>query len=143
MKVEGIYQGFVFLGLSFMAVATLLCLCLSGDCDPEWLLFDILLSLFAEVSIFIGMFIFVDSGINGLKKVEKSKVVAELCRNLRVCTVYAMGYSVIQSFFPDMDFYASLVYGVNIFLVAFFFFIFIAEKNKSIEKMWIMENYYY
>lgn len=142
MKVDGVYQGFVFLGVLFIVSATFFYVCLLGYCVPKWLAFNLLLSLFAEVFIFVWMFVFVKKGIDDLKAMENWKVVAELCDDLRVCTLCAVGYSLIQLFFPGVDFHISMMYGANILLVALFFYVYITKKKKDIERRWTMDYFY-
>lgn len=133
-KVEAIFQGFVLLGLLFIAMATFLFVCLLGYCDQKWVVFNVFFSLFSEVFIFIRLVILLKKGLDELKNMMKPRVVVKLCDDMRTCTFIAIGYSVVQLFFPGVDFHMSIIYGANIFLVASFFFVWMTIKINDIEK---------
>lgn len=134
-KIEAVYEGFIFLGISFVAVATFLYVCLLGYCNQTWTSFNEIFCLFAEIMVFIWMIIHVNRGANEVYKESDSlRAVAHLFRKIRVLTVYAMGYSVIQLFLPEMDIHLALIYGANIFFVASFFFVWMSMRINDIEK---------
>lgn len=143
-KVDAVFDAFLFCGFLFIASATFLYLCFISPRDPRWFPFNVLLCFFFEILFFILMVIYVEKGVNNLLeknadvKVPRDekvnpRLIFRLFDRIQISSLIAIGYSIIQLFYPGMDFYLSIIYGLNIFFVALFFIVWMVMKKNELE----------
>ena len=145
-KVEAIFEGTLFLWFWLIVAMTILSMCLSGMCSPDWVIRDVVISSIAEIILFVLIVVNIQKGTSEvLRETKNFLIVKALCKKVLYLSVIVTSYALVTFCFSskmfnyykdisDKESSAALIYLVNMLVVSFIIFFWMCAKIHGINR---------
>lgn len=144
-KINAIFEGVIFLWIWLIVSMTILSMCLSGMCSPDWLFRDVVITSIAEIILFVWIVVNIQKGsLEVLRETKNFLMVKALCKKVLHLSVVVALYGLVTFCLSSklFNYYdiseneenAALIYLVNMLGVSSIIFFWMCVKIHKINR---------